>query len=288
MKLVLDVLKEGFWRSVGYCPVGGYGRLALMQRPSYHLLSFLLLGMLLFFLTGAILAPLRQWLLPEVLLLQSVAPAALLLSALCTRNLLALLLPLLLLGAGVLYSPLLHLIPPLLTVRAAPQQADAIVILGGGIECAGGVLSAPSQERLQEGMRLWRDGFAPTIVLSRQPDSARPCPKVSDVSAEIIRRTFPNRTVPLETLQNVRDTYEESKETARLVRAHGWHRVLLVTSAYHARRAALLFRRQGIVFTSVPAPLIPPSAGFVPTFDEQQTVMRELVAYLNDFVRGEL
>ena len=127
-------------------------------------------------------------------------------------------------------------------------------------------------------------------MLSRQADApgGLPCPRISDVSARLIRRAFPSPPPRFETIHNVMNTYDESRETARLVRTYHWRTVLLVTSATHARRAFLLFGRQGIHVVSVPAPPLPPSPGFVPRVGEHQLVLREVGAYLKDLVCGRL
>lgn len=50
-----------------------------------------------------------------------------------------------------------------------------------------------------------------------------------------------------------RNTYQNAVEAARIVREKGWTRLLLVTSAFHFKRAAGCFRRAGLTFDALPA-----------------------------------
>ncbi|GGR16042.1 hypothetical protein GCM10008957_30980 [Deinococcus ruber] len=203
---------------------------------------------------------------------------------------LILVLPLLLVLSSVTFTPLLHRVLTALTVRAAPRHADAIVILGGGLNCTTGVLTATSQERLEQGIRLWQAGYASTLVLSQQADAlyGADCPKVSDVSLQLLQQRFPQQLPRVEILHNVKNTHDEAVETARLVTHHRWQQVLLVTSSWHSRRAAMLFAKVGVPFTSVPAPAPVAASGFIPTPLEQYTLLRELAAYVKAWIQGEL
>jgi uncharacterized SAM-binding protein YcdF (DUF218 family) len=49
-----------------------------------------------------------------------------------------------------------------------------------------------------------------------------------------------------------RSTYENAAYSAAILRARGMDRIVLVTEAYHMRRAEACFRRQGL--TVIPAP----------------------------------
>lgn len=98
-----------------------------------------------------------------------------------------------------------------------PAEADAIVVLSGG-----------RVHRLEEGLRLWRLGVAPTLVIS---DGLDP------VWAEA-RRLCPEPRVRCFTP----DPYSTRGE-ARWTAAQGWDSVVVVTSTYHVRRTRALFER---------------------------------------------
>jgi uncharacterized SAM-binding protein YcdF (DUF218 family) len=120
-------------------------------------------------------------------------------------------------------------------MAARCSEADAIVVLG----CRG---SAALKRRLGIGIRLFEAGAAPLLVLSG--GGREPLPE-----AEIMRRAAIAHGV-CETAMLVdpvsRDTFENARETARLLSARGLGSVLLVSDRVHLPRAALLFRLAGL------------------------------------------
>ena len=121
------------------------------------------------------------------------------------------------------------------------QKADAIFVLAG-----------TRAERALEGVDLYKQGYAPFIVLSpgRLEDSevmlrARGIRFPSD--AELARDVMLQLGVPqgaiLATNGYVDNTAQEANLLRVMVKARGWHRVIIVTSKYHTRRAAFAFKR---------------------------------------------
>ncbi len=131
-------------------------------------------------------------------------------------------------------------------------SADAIVILGGvtrgrvpgtGIsDLDGGV------DRLIHGARLFQAGKAPLMVLTGgnaegyQPES-------EDMAAILQIMGVPKKTMLLESKS--RNTYQNGLNTVPLLKQRHITTVLLVTSAYHMRRASAIFEGMGI--TVIPA-----------------------------------
>ena len=141
------------------------------------------------------------------------------------------------------------------------SEADAIVVLG----CRG---SAVLRRRLEIGIRLFEAGAAPLLVLSG--GGSGPLPE-----AEIMRRAAIAHGVS-ETAMLVdpvsRDTFENARETERLLGARGLGSVLLVSDRVHLPRAALLFRLAGLRVAgraAVPARSLGRAAG---------AALREIVA----------
>ena len=100
---------------------------------------------------------------------------------------------------------------------ALPARADAIVVLSGG-----------RGHRLDEGLRLWRRGVAPTLVISDGNDPAW-------VEAyRLCRRPRVRCFKP--------DPYSTRGE-ARWTARQGWRSAVVVTSTYHVRRTRELFGR---------------------------------------------
>jgi len=114
-------------------------------------------------------------------------------------------------------------------------EADAIVVLG----CRG---LARLTRRLDRGIRLFLTGAAPLLLLSGGGSGRVP-------EAEIMRRMALARGVPDASLlveSRSRDTVENAREAARLLRPRGGRKVLLVSDRAHLPRAALLFRLAGL------------------------------------------
>jgi uncharacterized SAM-binding protein YcdF (DUF218 family) len=109
-------------------------------------------------------------------------------------------------------------------------QADAVVVLAGG-----------DGERLDHALDLMDEGVARTLVASTGPD--RLCG--AQLAYEVI--CF---------LPDPSNTRGEVEQIAELAEEHGWQRLVLVTSTYHATRAELLLDRcyPGAVAVSAAAP----------------------------------
>lgn len=115
------------------------------------------------------------------------------------------------------------------------MQADAIVVLG----CAP---SARLSRRVERGVRLYRQGTAPILLLSGGGRRAVP-------EAEIMRRVALAAGVPEAAMliePSSRDTLGNARETLQLLRARRLRSVVLVSDRTHLPRAALLFRFSGI------------------------------------------
>ena len=147
-----------------------------------------------------------------------------------------------------------------------PVSAQAIVILGGGgarvaPEYGGPALETDTLERVSYGAFLAHRTGLP-ILVSGSPAEAR------SMSATLSR----DLGVPARWVENRSgDTYENARFSARLLRADGIHRIVVVTSSAHEWRAAHEFMAAG--FDVVPAPVggdVPRAEGllgFIPTID---------------------
>ncbi|WP_240738125.1 YdcF family protein [Deinococcus fonticola] len=157
-----------------------------------------------------------------------------------------------------LMTPILRSPLAALTLKETPVPADAVVVLGGGVQCGTRALASSSFTRLIMGLQLWREGYAPMVTVSEQSGliGAANCPKMSVLEREYIRRLYPTGGPQVLTLRNVTTTRDEASRVGEYARIRGWNRVLLVTSPSHSRRAAGIFRAYGVQVVSVPAPEI--------------------------------
>ncbi len=141
---------------------------------------------------------------------------------------------------------------PALPVASLPR-AQAMVLLGGSVRPAEASGQLPdltsASDRVWYAARLFHARKAPVLVLSGGSD-----PRVSATSeAEAMRMLLSDLGVPAKATlleERSRNTRENARFTAQLLRERGATRVLLVTSALHMRRAKLLFEEQGFVVTA--------------------------------------
>lgn len=127
-----------------------------------------------------------------------------------------------------------------LIVSADLPRADAIVVLAG---------SSAYTERALHAAKLFGEGRAPVILLtndgqhSHWSDEQQRNPTFVERAAEELRLAG----VPADKIkvlpQAVSSTYEESVLLREYTTAHHIHSILLVTSAYHSRRALWTMRR---------------------------------------------
>ena len=157
-----------------------------------------------------------------------------------------------LLGVTTL-TPALRPVLAALDASSPPAKADAIVILGGGLNCGAGELEASSLDRLVRGLELWRAGFAGTITLTATPPDVfgESCPSLEAVTGPIVMRLYPTGGPQVVVLEDMRTTRTEALAVAREAKARGWRRVLVVTSPVHTRRALATFRNAGLDASAV-------------------------------------
>lgn len=169
---------------------------------------------------------------------------------------------LLVLGCPLVGERLLHRLEaqyPLVPVAASPQ-AEAIVVLGGFTKPPiPPRLTTEVDEgfdRLLHGMRLWRAGKAPLLVLSGGNIpylTGTAMTEAASLCSLAVEYGVPPEAILLE--GESRNTYENALFTGRLLRERGLSRILLVTSASHMPRSAAVFRRQGLEVLPAPADL---------------------------------
>jgi uncharacterized SAM-binding protein YcdF (DUF218 family) len=142
---------------------------------------------------------------------------------------------------------------------ALPGAAQAIVVLGADAAADGPAqdqtdLGALTLQRLRGGADLARTTGLPVLVTGGVVSSAGP--PVAVLMAHSLADDFaiPPRWVEAAS----RTTWENATLSAALLRRDGIGTVLLVTHAWHMRRALIAFRAAGLV--ALPVPLLPEHA----------------------------
>lgn len=122
-------------------------------------------------------------------------------------------------------------------VADSPTQADAIVVLGGGLD-----------SRPYDAARLYHEGWAPRILVM-QPEPT----KVNELGlvieyASLTRKLLEMDNVPDSAIvvlpQTVTSTFDEAKVLTAWAKENNAHRFLTPTELFHTRRARWILRRQ--------------------------------------------
>ena len=124
-----------------------------------------------------------------------------------------------------------------------PQPADLILVLAGNFYGPRVLMAA----------ELATQGYAPLALISGTPYQGRP---EGEFAIEFLaQQGYPKRLFQ-SFGHNARSTIEEAIALRPELTRREVKRVLLVTSAYHSRRAAIVFRLfcPGIQFIAIPAP----------------------------------
>lgn len=144
--------------------------------------------------------------------------------------------------------------PPLLEIVSFPlnfltpttptTNADAIVVLGGGID-NNGLPSPSSMARAYTGGKLLLEGKAPLLILA----TGRTNPYVDKSEAEGMSMVaaflgIPKSKIILE--EKSFNTYTNALETKKILDKYNVKSIILVTSFTHSYRAYLVFKKQGI------------------------------------------
>jgi uncharacterized SAM-binding protein YcdF (DUF218 family) len=128
----------------------------------------------------------------------------------------------------------------LLVVNAPLDHADVIVVMAG---------SAVLRERTLRAAQLYRDGRAAKIILTNDnqqggwaSDEQRNIPY-----QELAGRSLRRLGVPAAAIEflpePVSSTYQETVVLRKYAETQGYHSLLIVTSAYHSRRALWTLRQ---------------------------------------------
>ena len=156
----------------------------------------------------------------------------------------------LLLFLAVFYTPAVWWAARPLVVQSALKKSDAIVVFAGGVGESGQV-GESYQQRVQQAVQLYREGFAPKLLfLSGFTWTFR---EVDLMSALAVSMGVPSEAIRKVTdLQTTRDYVLRVKETAE---KEGWKSLLVITSPYHTRRAEMTFRKNAPGLEILPAPV---------------------------------
>jgi uncharacterized SAM-binding protein YcdF (DUF218 family) len=137
--------------------------------------------------------------------------------------------------------------------NAKHEKADAIVVLGGGVLDLSWLEleSQPSEmslERLVAGVKLYKELHIPLVIIGGNGNPFEQEVKEAEAMGRIAKG-IGVQDKDIITDNAPRNTLESANAAKKLIKGD---RIILVTSAYHMKRSAAMFRKQG--FDVVQAP----------------------------------
>lgn len=111
------------------------------------------------------------------------------------------------------------------------QPADAVVAISGG----------DTDARTGEAIRLYTQGWAKALIFAGAAQDKTGPSNASVMRDQALAAGVPDAAIIVE--DQSEDTRENAVNVARLTKKHGFHSLIVVTSAYHQRRAQLEFKR---------------------------------------------
>ena len=143
-----------------------------------------------------------------------------------------------------------------ISIADAPQ-ADAIVVLGGGISAlmrpdgTADMYWHQASDRFERGVAAFKAGKAPCLAIGGGDALIDHAPTLSEwVMQQAIERGIPASALIVGGA--ARYTTDESEGLAKELRSRGVQRILLCTSAYHLPRARLIYERLGLKVMPLP------------------------------------
>ncbi|MFZ3214572.1 MAG: YdcF family protein [Candidatus Acidiferrales bacterium] len=128
--------------------------------------------------------------------------------------------------------PLLRFAGEFWIVDDPPENSDAIIVLSGDNYDA---------VRASRAAALFRSGAAPRVVATGHFLRAYAS------TTDLMKRDLTDHGVPPSAIialdHRAEDTLEEAAAVSEFVAAHGWKKILLVTSNYHTRRSEYIYER---------------------------------------------
>ena len=153
----------------------------------------------------------------------------------------------------VVLTPITNIIGSKFAVEADLRPAGAIVVLGSGLK-EDGSLTYESEQRLLFGLRLYKEGLAPILVVSG-PARRNTAPEATVRERIAVEMGIPEAKVLQ--MPNVNTTRDEALQAEELLKPLGITHVLLVTESMHMRRSKDVFEAAGLTVSAAPSDNLP-------------------------------
>jgi uncharacterized SAM-binding protein YcdF (DUF218 family) len=133
---------------------------------------------------------------------------------------------------------------------AEPAPSDTIIVLGAAVW--GDRPSPALRERLDGASKLYHEGFAEHIIVTGgvSPGQKRELSEAAMSKKYLVERGIPDKAVILE--DQSRNTMENLGNSKQVMAERGFRDAIIVTHGFHAHRAMLMAKKQGIPTTVEP------------------------------------
>lgn len=111
------------------------------------------------------------------------------------------------------------------------SEADAIVTVSGG----------DTQARTSEAIKLYKNGWAPKLIFSGAALDTQGPSNAAAMKKQAIAANVPAEDITTEEFSQ--NTEENALNTSSIIKKDSLSRIILVTSAYHQRRAGIEFSK---------------------------------------------
>lgn len=132
-----------------------------------------------------------------------------------------------------------------------PVRSDTIIILGAKI--TGQDPSILLRLRLDEGIRLYEAGYAPTIIVSGAQGPDETISEAAGMKQYLLYHGVPPECILVE--DQSFNTYQNLANSQKIMKEHRLETAIIVSNASHIRRSLLLAQNLGIKATGCPAPM---------------------------------
>lgn len=142
---------------------------------------------------------------------------------------------------------------PIITTgyHAHPVPSDTIIILGAKL--IGHTPSTILRLRLDEGLRLYRAGYAPTIIVSGAQGKDEKISEAAGMQNYLINQGIPPEKILLD--DQSFNTYQNLANSKIIMKEQGFKTAIIVSNSSHIRRSLVLAHNLGIQATGAPAPM---------------------------------
>lgn len=125
---------------------------------------------------------------------------------------------------------------------AKPERAGCIIILGASVY--GTVPSPALLGRLEEGLRLYRQGYASAFIVSGAQGRGEAISEAEAMRRYLLEKGIPAEAILLEDRSH--STWENLRFSQAIMQQRGMKRAVVVSNRFHLQRAALMAQRLGM------------------------------------------